>query len=30
VDVLLANAGIVRLSPGGDRDRTWTDIIDVT
>jgi SDR family mycofactocin-dependent oxidoreductase len=29
VDVLLANAGIVRLSPDGDRDRTWTDIIDV-
>lgn len=29
VDVLLANAGIVRLSPGGDRDQTWTDIIDV-
>ncbi|MBK6009768.1 mycofactocin-coupled SDR family oxidoreductase [Streptomyces sp. MBT53] len=29
VDVLLANAGIIRLSPGGDRDRTWTDIIDV-
>jgi len=29
VDVLLANAGIVRLSPGGDRDRTWVDIIDV-
>ena len=29
VDVLLANAGIVRLSPGGDRDRSWTDIIDV-
>ena len=29
VDVLLANAGIVRLSPGGDRDRTWADIIDV-
>ena len=32
VDVLLANAGIVRLSSDGDqadRDRTWTDIIDV-
>jgi SDR family mycofactocin-dependent oxidoreductase len=29
VDVLLANAGIVRLSPDGDRDRTWVDIIDV-
>lgn len=29
VDILLANAGIVRLSPGGDRDRTWVDIIDV-
>jgi SDR family mycofactocin-dependent oxidoreductase len=29
VDVLVANAGIIRLSPGGDRDRTWTDIIDV-
>ena len=29
VDVLLANAGIVRLSPDGDRDQTWTDIIDV-
>ena len=29
VDVLVANAGIVRLSPGGDRDETWTDIIDV-
>jgi SDR family mycofactocin-dependent oxidoreductase len=29
VDVLVANAGIVRLSPGGDRDRTWVDIIDV-
>ena len=29
VDVLLANAGIVRLTPGGDRDATWTDIIDV-
>jgi Aldehyde dehydrogenase family/short chain dehydrogenase len=24
VDVLLANAGIVRLSPDGDRDQTWT------
>ena len=29
VDVLLANAGIVRFAPGGDRDRTWVDIIDV-
>ena len=29
VDVLLANAGIVRLSPDGDRDQTWIDIIDV-
>jgi SDR family mycofactocin-dependent oxidoreductase len=29
VDVLLANAGIIRLSPGGDRDQTWSDIIDV-
>lgn len=29
VDVLLANAGIVHLSDGGDRDRIWTDIIDV-
>ena len=29
VDVLLANAGIVRLSPDGDRDQTWVDIIDV-
>ena len=29
VDVLLANAGIIRLSPDGDRDRVWTDIIDV-
>jgi SDR family mycofactocin-dependent oxidoreductase len=29
VDVLVANAGIVRLSPGGDRDRIWSDIIDV-
>lgn len=29
IDVLIANAGIVRLSPGGDRDRTWIDIIDV-
>jgi SDR family mycofactocin-dependent oxidoreductase len=29
VDVLLANAGIIRLSPDGDRDEVWTDIIDV-
>jgi SDR family mycofactocin-dependent oxidoreductase len=29
VDVLLANAGIIRLSPDGDRDQVWTDIIDV-
>jgi len=29
VDIVLANAGIVRLSPDGDRDRTWVDIIDV-
>jgi NADP-dependent 3-hydroxy acid dehydrogenase YdfG len=29
VDALIANAGIIRLSPGGDRDRTWSDIIDV-
>lgn len=29
VDALLCNAGIIRLSPGGDRDKTWTDIIDV-
>jgi len=31
VDVLLANAGIVRLSDEdeGDRDQTWTDIIEV-
>lgn len=29
VDVLLANAGIVRFSPEGDRDRIWADIIDV-
>jgi SDR family mycofactocin-dependent oxidoreductase len=29
VDVLIANAGIIRLSPDGDRDRTWCDIIDV-
>src|SRR5208282_3558731 len=29
MDVLLANAGIIRLSPGGDRDQTWSDIIDV-
>lgn len=29
VDVLIANAGIVRLSPDGDRDQTWADIIDV-
>ncbi|MFG1923380.1 mycofactocin-coupled SDR family oxidoreductase [Cryptosporangium sp. NPDC048952] len=29
VDVLIANAGIIRLSPDGDRDRTWVDIIDV-
>ena len=28
-DVLLANAGIIRLSPDGDRDEVWTDIIDV-
>lgn len=29
VDVLIANAGIIRLSPDGDRDQVWTDIIDV-
>ena len=29
VDVLLANAGIIRLSSDGDRDEVWTDIIDV-
>ena len=29
VDVLIANAGIVRLSSDGDRDQTWVDIIDV-
>jgi len=29
VDVLLANAGIIRLSPDGDRDQVWTDVIDV-
>lgn len=29
VDVLLANAGIIRLSPDGDRDQVWTGIIDV-
>lgn len=29
VDVLLANAGVIRLSPGGDRDEIWSDIIDV-
>jgi SDR family mycofactocin-dependent oxidoreductase len=29
VDVLLCNAGIIRLSPDGDRDEIWTDIIDV-
>jgi SDR family mycofactocin-dependent oxidoreductase len=29
VDVLLANAGIIRLSPDGDRDQVWTDVIEV-
>jgi SDR family mycofactocin-dependent oxidoreductase len=29
VDVLLANAGIIRLSSDGDRDQVWTDVIDV-
>lgn len=29
IDVLIANAGIIRLSPGGDRDRTWADVIEV-
>lgn len=29
VDVLLANAGIIRLSPDGDRDKVWTDVIEV-
>ncbi|MBF6207906.1 mycofactocin-coupled SDR family oxidoreductase [Streptomyces gardneri] len=29
IDVLIANAGIARLSPGGDRSAVWRDIIDV-
>ncbi|MBF6207475.1 mycofactocin-coupled SDR family oxidoreductase [Streptomyces gardneri] len=29
IDVLIANAGITRLSPGGDRASIWKDIIDV-
>lgn len=29
VDALLCNAGVIRLSPGGDREQTWSDIIDV-
>ncbi len=29
VDALLANAGIIRLSPDGDRDQVWTDVIEV-
>jgi SDR family mycofactocin-dependent oxidoreductase len=29
VDVLIANAGVTRLSPGGDRRAVWRDIIDV-
>jgi SDR family mycofactocin-dependent oxidoreductase len=29
LDIVIANAGIVRLAPGGDQRRIWQDIIDV-
>lgn len=29
LDIVIANAGVVRLSPGGDRRQTFRDIIDV-
>src|SRR5688500_1438018 len=28
LDIVLANAGIVRLSDGGNRQQVWTDIMD--
>jgi SDR family mycofactocin-dependent oxidoreductase len=29
IDIVLANAGVIRLGPGGDRRQTFRDIIDV-
>jgi len=29
IDILIANAGVTRLTPGGDRAAVWRDIIDI-